>query len=435
MWPHSARPKQRNNRPIAASIGLVAAVLAVLAFGVLAPGEPSLAAGSGTWTTYHHDARRSGVDPDQTPFSSVSFDWSVPVDGDVYAQPLVWHGHVYVATEENTVFAFDATTGQSVWTQKLGAAVPSTVVPNGCANATPHLGVTSTPVIDPATARMYLVAQEDSPLRYELWTLDLNNGGAPISRQTIDPWPGTPQQQATQNALEVQRGALLLANGYVYVNFGGRAECGQAANTLPDYHGWVVAVPIAGQAGGNKSIEFPLPTGRGAGIWSPGGASLGQGGQVYVATGNSLQQATFDNGESVVKLSPTLDLLDFWAPSDWAALNAGDFDIGSFTPTQLDNGIIFQGGKTGFGYLLRDSALGHIGGQAFVSPQHICGTAVPRSFNTGTWVAPLLYMSCTDGIKALRVTTTGTVGFSKIWDGPVAGYPGSAIFAGTRACT
>src|SRR5947209_12689572 len=239
VWPHSARPKQRNNRPIAASIGLVAAVLAVLAFGVLAPGEPSLAAGSGTWTTYHHDARRSGVDPDQTPFSSVSFDWSVPVDGDVYAQPLVWNGHVYVATEENTVFAFDATTGQSVWTQKLGAAVPSTVVPNGCANANPHLGVTSTPVIDPATARMYLVAQEDLPLRYELWTLDLNNGGAPISRQTIDPWPGTPQQQATQNALEVQRGALLLANGYVYVNFGGRAECGQAANTLPDYHGWV----------------------------------------------------------------------------------------------------------------------------------------------------------------------------------------------------
>lgn len=80
------------------------------------------------------------------------------------------------------MFAFDATTGQSVWTQKLGAAVPSSVVPNGCANATPHLGVTSTPVIDRATARMYLVAQEDSPLRCELWTLDLNNGGAPISR-------------------------------------------------------------------------------------------------------------------------------------------------------------------------------------------------------------------------------------------------------------
>ena len=61
MWPHSARPKQRNNRPIAASIGLVAAVLAVLAFGVLAPGEPSLAAGSGTWTTYHHDNECTGV--------------------------------------------------------------------------------------------------------------------------------------------------------------------------------------------------------------------------------------------------------------------------------------------------------------------------------------------------------------------------------------
>ena len=174
---------------------VLGACLSAVCLMFLAP-LASTAATGGNWTQYGHDPQRSSVDPDQPPVTGVSLDWSGAVDGSVFAQPLVFNGRVYVATENNSVYAFDATTGAPIWHQSpatLGQPATEadvTLAGKVCSNLGPTVGITSTPVIDPVTNRLYAVAQVRSPaLHYVLWTLDLNNGGAPIGAgATIDPW-------------------------------------------------------------------------------------------------------------------------------------------------------------------------------------------------------------------------------------------------------
>jgi outer membrane protein assembly factor BamB len=433
----------RWRRSIALALGGSLAVLSLLG-GALTPNGTTLAASSGAWTTFAHDSLRSGIDPDnQAPFSSVNLDWTADVNGVVAAQPLVWSGRVYVATEQNTVYAFDATTGGlPIWQQQLGASVSAAALLNGSCSTFDPIGVTSTPVIDQTTNRMYVVAQQGNPLRYELYTLELNNGGAILAHVPIDPWPGTAAQKEAQNAVQVQRGALTLANGFVYVAFGGRAECGTAAEVLahpPAYNGWIVAVPVAGQAGGNLSTSFPQPaTTTGAGIWSAAGLTADSAGtnnvSLLVPTGNSFSTAGSPNfAESIVKVSPSLQATDFFTAADWATLNGGDFDMGSVTPNHLDNGVVMAVSKGGAGYLINDAHMGGIGGQLNPSAESsvpLCGNGL--AFGTGVWVSTLSewFIGCTTGIKGLKVTTTGTPSFRKIWDGPAARLTGSPIFAG-----
>jgi outer membrane protein assembly factor BamB len=411
------------------------------------PAQPSLAVGVGSWTQFGHDAQRTGRDPlEQSPFSSVVHDWDASVVGNVYSQPLVYNGRVYVATEENYVYAFDGTTGNVVWTTQVGATAPASVVPLGCSNSNPNIGITSTPVIDTERNRIYVVAQKNNPLRYEFMGLDLATGAVvPSLTQVLDPWPGATQaDKAAQDALQDQRAALLLANEYVYVAWGGRAECaGHAAS--PNYQGWVVAVPLAGQAGGTRAFHAPLPTGNGAGVWSPAGPVADTAGNIYVPTGNVFESAgqtnpTADLGQSVVKLAPDLTLEDHWTASNWYALTLNDYDVGSASPEFVGNGLIFQAGKDGRGFLLNDGNLGggktipRTGGEIFTQSQRLCAhdasTTAYHSYGVPTWLSPMLFLPCTDGIKGVRVTTSGSVGFTKAWDGPIVSYPSSPILAG-----
>src|SRR5207253_2005358 len=85
---------------------------------------------------------------------------------------------------------------------------------------------------------------------------------------------------------------------------------------------------------------------REGGIWAPGGAVVDPAGNLYVAVGNA-EGSGFNYGNSVIKLAPDLRELDYWAPSNWAALNAGDVDVGSVAPALLQDGLLFQAGKAG----------------------------------------------------------------------------------------
>ena len=109
-------------------------------------------AGVPSWTTYHHDGARSGVDPDSTSPVAPTQVWqtSPALDGKVYAEPLVYRSTVYVATENDTVYALNAANGAIVWTRHLGAPVPGSSLP--CGNVDP-VGITSTPVFDARTNR------------------------------------------------------------------------------------------------------------------------------------------------------------------------------------------------------------------------------------------------------------------------------------------
>ncbi|MGI0091323.1 MAG: hypothetical protein ACREBS_06400 [Nitrososphaerales archaeon] len=136
----------------------------------------------------------------------------------------------------------------------------------------------------------------------------------------------------------------------------------------------------------------------------------------------------FDFGDAVIRLSPTLQEVDYFAPANWADINSRDVDLGSVGPAILNNGTIFQVGKEGLGYLLNANALGRIGGQEF-SAQVCSGGA--GAYGGTVFAAQFLYVPCSNGVVALRVNLTSTahVLFSNVWTGPQSNA-GPPIIAG-----
>jgi outer membrane protein assembly factor BamB len=378
---------------IALAIGLILGVgayaLTTLGQGV-APNASALSPDN--WTTYHHDLARSGFDP--TPnFNSISANWVSPtLDGAVYAEPLVYGSAVFVATENDSVYALSAQTGAIEWRTHLGNPVPGSILP--CGNINPS-GITGTPVIDPATGTLYAVAFLNPP-HHVMFAIGTQTGKVGFQRSA--------DAVGSDPTIEQQRGALSLASGRVYIPYGGLAgDCG-------NYHGWVVGLKADGSAG---VVSYMVPSGREAGIWAPSGAAIDSSGFVYVATGNGASTTTYDHGESVIKLSSSLQEIGFFAPSNWAQLNAGDTDVGSVGPAIVQAGILFQIGKEGVGYLLSTNPLGGIGGQLFKAG--VCSGA----FGGTAYASPYLFVPCTDGLVALKVIppnpASGGWSFKMVW--------------------
>jgi hypothetical protein len=366
---------------------LAPALAAVLLGGSAADRLPlpaagaAAASGAGGIVTFHYNDARTGWNPAErvlTPQAlrsqSLRRLWTVQVDGDVYASPLVVSGVavrgeartvVYVATERDTVYAFDAVTGMRVWGPvSAGAPVPRSDLP--CGNVDP-VGITGTPVADPASGTLYVAAQTTSaggPGRsYRVAALDLGTGAAhPGWPVTIDP----PASNGRRFDVGVQqeRGALTLLHGVVYVPFGGYfGDCG-------DYHGWVVAVPSAAPT---KQEAFATPTTRMGGIWAHGGMAADGEGRLYAGTGNSDSGGRIDFGEAVIRLetSPSLRFSgssrDYFMPSNFVSLNDTDTDLGSFTPMVLPDQpgtstphLVFTAGKQGVAYLINRDDMGGV---------------------------------------------------------------------------
>ncbi|TLY16717.1 MAG: hypothetical protein E6K86_03530 [Thaumarchaeota archaeon] len=351
------------------------------------PGSYSL------WPTYHRDASRTGFDPSGGPLTSVLPGWVSPsLDGEVYAEPLLAGGMLVAATENNTVFALNDSSGQIIWQRHLGAPVPRSDLP--CGNIDPT-GITGTPVIDSTAQTVYVVGFLRAVHQHWLFAIDLETGDVKFSR-VVDPPGGDP-------LVEQQRGALSLSKGVLYVPYGGLyGDCGE-------YHGWVVGTPANITS---RVFAYQVPTGRGGGIWAPSGAAVDAGGDLLVSTGNSFESSVFDYGNGVIRLLPSLQLLDWFAPSDWVALNNGDTDLGSVGPSLLGPDLVFQIGKDGNGYLLNRTHLGGVGGQLFTSG--VCGSA----YGGNAYAPPYLYVPCTDGLVALKVNLGPNPSFSVSWKGP-----------------
>src|SRR5512142_332191 len=142
--------------------------------------SPSSAPGVADWPTYHGDAARTGVSTALASFSAVDPAWQTDaLDGDVYAAPIVVSGVAVVATERNSVYAFDARTGAQRWRTTLGAPVDGTTLP--CGNIKPVTGITGTPVADASTRTVYVVAFEQ-PYHHELYAIDLASGAVRFHR-------------------------------------------------------------------------------------------------------------------------------------------------------------------------------------------------------------------------------------------------------------
>lgn len=364
----------------------------------LASPSPALAA---DWIEYHRSSARSGLGPAVPALSNPAVAWTAHLDGAVYASPLIVAGHVLAATENNTVYALDVFSGSVVWKIHLGAPVDAASLP--CGDIGPVTGITGTPAADPATGRLYVVAFL-STHHHMLFTLSLADGSV-ISQQDIDPGGSNP-------TVEQERGALALGADYVYVPLGGLyGDCGQ-------YHGYVVGVPLAGGA----AVSYKVPSAREAGIWSPEGPAIAPDGGVYVVSGNGASGSTFDYSNSVIELSADLRTVrSYFAPSNWAALNASDTDLGSVGATLLPSlGVVVAIGKQGVAYVLKAGSLGGVGGQLASRP--VCS----GSWGGTAWSRSTVFVPCADGMYALSVSSSSV---DVAWHAPNPGL-GSPIIAG-----
>jgi outer membrane protein assembly factor BamB len=314
----------------------------------------------------------------------------------VYASPLIVNGHVIVATENNTVYSVDLFTGAIVWKTHLGDPVSAASLP--CGNIGPVSGITGTPAADQSSNRLYVVAFL-SGFHHMLFAMSLTDGSLSWQRP-VDPVGSVASAQQ-------QRGALAIGSGYVYVPLGGLyGDCGA-------YHGYVVGISLDGAA----AVAYVVPTPRGAGIWAAQGVTVGADG-VYVVTGNATSSASnFGYSDSVLQLSPDLQTLrSYFAPANWAQLNAGDVDLGSTGVALLSNGLAFVIGKEGVAYVLRAGALGGVGGS--LASRHVCSGA----WGGTAWMNSVVFVPCTDGLYALNVSSSSV---SVMWraEHPSLGSP------------
>ena len=315
-----------------------------------APSTQQPSPSAGNWPAYQGGGAQAGVLSGPA-FQRAGKAWETArLDGPVFAAPIVAGGVAIVATECNSVYGFDASNGRPLWTKRL--ADPMAASSLTCAgNIQPTSGITSTPVADPGSNQLYVVAFQQ-PGQHVLHALDLRSGRESW-HQTVDP-PGENVKS------EQQRGALQLAGGSVYVPYGGLfGDCGR-------YHGWVVGVRTATHQ--QTGFEPPGCPNMCA-IWAPGGPTVGPDGDLWVATGNSDGSVgSFDGGNAVYRLTPGLQARDWFAPSNWRSLSSEDGDLGSIAPVLLPGGLAWISGKDGTGYLLRQDHLGNVGGAAATGP-------------------------------------------------------------------
>jgi hypothetical protein len=345
-------------------------------------------------TTWHNDLSRTGVNLQETVLTTANVNtnafgrlFSIPVDGQVYAQPLYLsgvsigggtHNVVYVATEHDSVYAIDADSG-NVYAQVSLIPSGGTTVSSadlgvgGCGDIDPEVGITGTPVIDPASNTLYVVSKSkvNGSITQYLHALNARtlaeNSGSPVQIQASVPGAANDGNGTTVTfnpTMENQRPGLALENGHVLIGWGG--HCDNAP-----YHGWLMSYNAATLA--QEAVWNTTPNGKAGatdtpagGIWMSGAApAVDANGNIFVATGNGHWNGTSDYSDSVVKLGPpannTFPVLDYFTPYDQGG--PGDSDVGSgglvlFPTTSSGAQLLAQQGKKGTIFLLDRNNLG-----------------------------------------------------------------------------
>lgn len=358
------------------TIALVGA-FAVLATAGSAAGEGITNAGDDLRTGWYPD--ESSITPELVSGGTFGQLWSAPVEGQVYAQPLLDDGTLLVATEANKVYGLDPATGALKWSKPLDLGTPWNASDIGCGDLAPTIGATATPVIDPSTHIAYLTHKTyaSGSSGSARWYMDA------VSMASGAEEPGFPVQLsgAAQNApeqafhptTELQRPGLLLMGGVVYAAFGSSCD-------ISPWQGWVFGVSTGGVV---KARWVADQTGDGAGIWQSGAGLTSDGpGNILISTGNGEAPTApapgssppADLGESIVRLQVqpdgSLKPTDFFAPFDAASLDEWDADFASGGVTGLPGEyfgtatiphLAVAVGKDGYVYLLNRDNLGGIG--------------------------------------------------------------------------
>src|SRR5260221_8868322 len=209
-------------------------------------------AGSSSWTVSHQDPAGTGVATSATALNTSTRKWTSPtLDGEIYGEPLAYAGRVYVATENDTVYALSSATGAVVWSAHLGTPVPSGSLP--CGNIAPIVGITGTPVIDPSRGEIFVVADEmvDGRPAHMLVGLATASGRTEMTRDVDPPGPApAPLRRAP---------ALPSADGRVAFAWAGNyGDCGS-------YRGRVEAAPETGATPRIFTVDAAPGESQGAG--------------------------------------------------------------------------------------------------------------------------------------------------------------------------
>ena len=351
------------------------------------------------WLQYHGNEARTGAVAGLPPAGSLALAWSRQLSGAVYGEPLVVGHTVVAATETDDVYGLSWRTGAVLWKTRVGTPVPIGDQP--CGNINP-LGITSTPVYDPATKLVYVVAQ-DGKDGHLLAGLTLA-GKLKVREEVPSP--------DHEPFYDQQRGALALTDGHVYVVFGGHyGDCGP-------YLGSVEGMPATGHG---PVYSYVVPTMKQGGIWGTGGPVIAPDGTIYVSAGNGAPNPLkFDGSDSVTALTPQLKRTGIFAPADWRMLSDDDLDLGSASPALLSDGQILQVGKSGTGYLLSARSLRGVGGQ--IAQGQVCA-----AFGGPAVVGKVAYIPCLTGLAA--VDTAGNA-VRVEWRGPPSAWGSPAIGGG-----
>jgi hypothetical protein len=374
-------------------------------------------------TQEHNNLSRDGlfIDAAFTPSAAANLtrdlNFDGTISGNVYAQPLYIEGGpngpmVIAVTESNNIYALDAVTGTIIWQRNVGLPVTSGLP---CGNINP-VGITGTPVVDPASRSLFFDALIDGPTKkHFIFSLNVDTGA------TNPGWPVDVNATATYNGIiftslvQEERGGLALVNGIVYVSYSGYlGDCGT-------YHGWVVGVPINNPS----TVAAWATTAIGGGIWGHGGVAS-DGTNMFVVTGNTFNTGgNWMGGEAIIRLQagpvwsgqPT----DYWTPTNWFSLDQTDTDLGGVSATVIDvpgatpSQLVLALGKDGNAYLINRNNLGGITSpvaQANVGGINRGTSAVTYHTSQGTYFG---FHNDAGAIAARRVTATSPPTIVNAW--------------------
>jgi hypothetical protein len=391
--------------------------------------------------TQHNDVGRTGQNLTETiltpaSVSSGSFGklFSLTVDGVVEAQPLyvsnltvngALHNVVFIATEHDSVYAFDADTGGTpLWQASLldtahGASPGATTDPQsetGCSIANGEYGISGTPVIDPATGTLYVISvtfENNYPLQ-RLHALDITTGAEKFGGPTVITAAVAATGTGSSNGiltfdpnLENPRAGLALVNGIIYAAFGGNCD-------FSNFHGWLLAYNASTLA--QTAAFLTTPNGSDSGIWMGGAAPSfdTQNGvtRLFVTTGNGTYDAT-DYGDDILRLDLTnsaLNVSDSFTPYDQNYLQSGDGDLGSsgtlILPDQPGNypHLLVEASKTGVLYLVNRDNLGGYNATSDNVVQEILGQVGPSFGLPAYWNGSVYIWPKADSLKQFSLS-------------------------------
>ena len=350
-------------------------ILAAMALAI-----PAVAQAAGV--TNAADDRRTGwysseasLSPSFVAGGSFVQQFSTPVEGQVYAQPLVINRSLLVATEENWIYRLDPESGAILWSRQV--APPWNPADIGCGDLTPWIGVTGTPVVDESTNTAYFFSKTyasgtSGPAAWFAHAVDLITGEERPNFPVAISGTAQNSPQMFDPTHELQRPGLLLMDGVVYAGFGGHCD-------VSPWQGWIAGVSTSGVLKALWTSRGTL-NGNGAAIWQSGGGIVSDGpGRLIVATGNGGSPGQpipgntppSDLGEAVVRLNVQADgtvaATDFFSAWNGPVLDNTDADLGSGGPVALPEAyfgtatyphLALEIGKKGLLYVLNRDDLG-----------------------------------------------------------------------------